>query len=88
MTESNDNSDNPIMEIRSARERALFLRDQLMTEYLRIEEQFLDQPQSDPDQAHRHELGRQAMRKAIAAAERAIASIDQALSEVERADEP
>ena len=67
-----------LTEIRAARDRAEFLRDQLFAAYegIAADEAVLAVP--------RRRQGREAMRKAIAAAERAIASIDQALREIER----
>ena len=79
MSESHEDNLKNLVEIRRARQQAQSLRDQLAAEYLRLKENHIDHHQTD---AKRYEQGREAMRKAIAAADRAIASIDQALREM------
>lgn len=72
-------------EVKRTRDRAELLRDQLQGEYHRLceEDQSLGEKQRrNPRRAQ----GREAMRKAITAATRAVESIDQALREIGRAD--
>jgi len=83
-----DEYQNTMQQVRQAREQAQLLRDQLMAEYRRL----LDQPDESspplPDSSPSR-LGREAMRKAIAAVDCALASIDQALREMQRVpDDP
>jgi len=87
MSESNEDNLKNLIEIRRARQQAQSLRDQLAAEYLRLEEEYIDHPQTQSIDSERCEQGREAMRKAIAAADRAIASIDQALREMEQVRE-
>ena len=88
MDDSSGENLNSIIEVRQAREQAQMLRDQLMAEYQRLEEEKTSGELSDADE-QKSRLGREAMRKAIAAADCALASIDQALLELERVkDEP
>ncbi|MBN1766780.1 MAG: hypothetical protein JW860_16115 [Sedimentisphaerales bacterium] len=86
MDNSSSDNFNNLIEIRKTRDQAEFLRDQLLAEYRRITEE------DDPSLLAAHTpqqllQGQEAMRKAIAAANRAIASIDQALREMERTSE-
>ena len=71
-----------LAEICRARDQAASLRDQLTAEYHRLEEDHREEAGVNSRDKQRRELGREAMRKAIAAADRAIASIDQALREM------
>jgi uncharacterized alpha-E superfamily protein len=82
MTHSN-NSNSTLNEIRAARDHAEFLRDQLLAQWQHLKE---DEQEMTPDpiQATRREKGKDAMQKAITAANHAIASINQALSDLER----
>ena len=74
--------DRSLGQIRAARAQAEMLRDQLSGEYERLA------AEEGKEDARRQE-GLEAMRKAIAAANRAIDSIDQALREMGRVtDEP
>ena len=82
MSESHEDNLKNLVEIRRARQQAQSLRDQLAAEYLRIKEDHIDHPQTQSINSEQHKQGREAMRKAIAAADRAIASIDQALREM------
>ena len=84
MSESHEDSLENLIEIRRTRRQAQSLRDQLAAEYLRLEEEYIDHPQTQSINSEQREQGREAMRKAIAAADRAIASIDQALREMEQ----
>jgi len=75
-------------EIRTARDHAEFLRDQLQSEYDRLvnEDELLGMIQPDADL---REAGLDKMRQAVQAANHAIASIDQFLRDIERVkDEP
>ena len=70
-----------LADIRQARDQAEILRDQLLTEFEHInkEDSLLDPAAlDDPNR----QQGKEAMRKAIAAANRAIASIDKALQSI------
>ena len=82
-SENTNNENSTLHEIRTARDHAEFLRDQLLAEWQRLEE---DEQTMTPDQiqAPRREKGKAAMQKAITAANHAIASITQALSDLER----
>ena len=82
-SENINNSTSTLHEVRAARDHAEFLRDQLLAQWQRLQE---DERQMTPaeKQAPRREKGKQAMQKAIAAATHAIASINQALSDLER----
>ena len=90
MDKSNPSSqpESSLHEIRAARDHAEFLRDQLQSEYNRLveEEELLEMIQPD---AELRETGLEKMRQAVQAADHAIASIDQFLSDIERVkDEP
>ena len=78
MTDPIDIGQGNLTGIRAARDRAEFLREQLCAAYQGVvtDEAALADPRS--------RQVREVMRKAISAAERAIASIDQALREIER----
>jgi len=71
-----------LAEIRKTKQQAELIRDQLLCEYQRLEEEESHKPKMCEDPRRRQ--GREAMRKAIAAANRAISSINQALREIER----
>ncbi len=77
---------NSLIEIRQARDQAEFLRDQLTAEYEKLGE-FDQTPngQSSPE-IQNLQPGRDLMRKAITATNRAIEFIDQALRGMERVD--
>jgi hypothetical protein len=83
MPDKNEPINESLTEVRKARAQAETLRDQLSAEYEHLREEDTlaggDLP-NDP----RHQQGMEAMRKAITAADRAIASIDQALRQMER----
>jgi hypothetical protein len=83
MPDNNEPINDSLIEVRKARAQAETLRDQLSAEYerLREEEKLAGADFSDNS---RHQQGMEAMRKAITAADRAIASIDQALRQMER----
>ena len=83
MTHAFDEFQSSLGEVRLAREQAEIMRDQLLAEYQRIRDEEVNLPENQRNAPQRC-LGREAMRKAIAAANRAIASIDQALREMER----
>ena len=88
MTKDSEEYQSSLAEIRMARDEAEGLRDQLLAEYERICQDVVAKPADRQTQA-RQEEGRETMRKAIAAANRAIESIDQALRELERVqDDP
>jgi len=79
---------NSIAAVRMARNQAESLRDQLAAEYRRLQEETLQMPQPQREDPQRLE-GMNAMRKALKAANQAIASIDQALRDMERVcDDP
>ena len=82
MSESHEDNLKNLTEIRRARQQAQSLCDQLTAEYLRLEEDYIDHAQTQSINSEQSEQGREAMRKAIAAANRAIASIDQAIREM------
>ena len=88
MSQPSNDYQQSLIEVRRAREEAEFLRNILSAEYQRL----LDEqpnPDSPPLPENRRQLGLEAMRKAIAAADRAVDSVDQALSEMERVkDDP
>jgi hypothetical protein len=84
MSESHENNLKNLIEIRLVRQQAQSLRDQLAAEYLRLKEDYIDHHQTQSIDSKRHEQGQEAMRKAITASDRAIASIDQALKEMEQ----
>jgi len=88
MTEPLDHSEylHALQEIRQAREQAETLRDQLLAEYERQREDD-QEPAETGENDGRRQRGLEAMRQAITAANCAIASIDQALREVQRAQE-
>ena len=86
MTNSTEEHKNNLREIRQVRSQAEMLRDQLLEESVRVRDEQIDQP-LDPSQAIRRRRGRQAMRKAIIAVNHAIASINQALNEIEHVAE-
>ena len=83
MPDSNEPINENLIEVRKARAQAESLRDQLSAEYehLRAQDQVAGGDLCDDP---RRQQGMDAMRKAITAADRAIASIDQALREMER----
>jgi len=86
MPDKNEPINESLTEVKRARAQAQTLRDQLAAEYehLREEDQLAGGGfTNDP----RHQQGMEAMRKAITAADRAIASIDQALRQMERIDD-
>jgi hypothetical protein len=70
-----------LTEIRQSREQAEMLRDQLTAEYRRLCEENAGEPEKFTGDSRRQQ-GLEAMRKAIAAADRAIDSINQALREM------
>ena len=73
-----------IEDVRQARRQAEVLRDLLAAEYDRLAERgrhALDAPEP------RFHAGLEAMKKAIAAADRAMANMDQAIREIERVPE-
>jgi len=70
-------------EVRLARDEAEVLRDELLAEYRRICADGTTAASGQP-QDERRKAGAESMRKAIAAANRAIDSINQALRELER----
>ncbi len=85
--EQNSLNTTDITEIRRARNEAETLRDRLLSEYDRLshpEDSEFFQKQVGKT---RYGQGCEAMRKAIVAANHAIACINQALSQIERADE-
>ena len=86
MSDKSEEHQSSIMEVRRAREQAEVLRDQLQAEYQRIQDE-RDIFGSGIHQEEKFRQGREAMRKAITAANHAIASIDQALREMERASD-
>ena len=80
-TASNDYN-NAILEIRQAREQAQMWRDQLMGTYQKL---LQEEPESGEFSDDEKNLQvREAMRKAIAAFDCGLASIDQALRDKER----
>ena len=83
MTEKSNNYENSLLEVLLARQEAERLRDQLLAEYNRLEQ---DQEHLSPAQQNdpRTCRGQEAMRKAILATNRALESIDHALREMER----
>lgn len=83
MTEKSNNYENSLLEVRLARQEAERLRDQLLAEYNRLEQdqKHLSPAQQNDPQSRR---GQEAMRKAILATNRALESIDHALREMER----
>ena len=81
MTKSYDDYQHSLTEICDSRDQARMLRDQLSAEYRRLQEQQPSLPAVLRDDPRRRQ-GLEAMRKAIAAADRAIQSIDQALREM------
>ena len=81
--ENINNATSTLNEIRAARDHAEFLRDQLLAQWQRLQEDERLMPPAEK-QAPRREQGKQAMRKALAAANHAIARINQALSDLER----
>lgn len=87
MTEAGDHSEylDALQEIRQAREQAETLRDQLLAEYERQREDSQELMLSGGEDEDRRQRGLEAMRQAIGAANCAIASIDQALREIQRA---
>ena len=87
MSEPPNDYQQSLIEVRHAREEAEFLRNILSAEYQRLQE---EQPAPDsPLPDDRRQQGLEAMRKAIAAADRAVDSVDQALREMERVkDDP
>ena len=81
-----DNQDNPattINDIRTARDHAEFLRDQLLAEWEKVREDEATMT-SEQIKSPRRIQGRELMQKAIATTNHAIASINQALRELER----
>lgn len=78
-----DNPATTINDIRTARDHAEFLRDQLLAEWEKVCE---DEAAMTPEQIQnpRRVQGRNLMLKAIATTNHAIASINQALRELER----
>ncbi len=86
MTNSSEEHKNNLREIRQARRQAEMLRDQLLEESIRVRDEQMDQPLG-PSEANRRRQGREAMRKAIFASNHAIASINQALKEIEHVTE-
>ena len=88
MSQPSNDYHQSLIEVRRAREEAEFLRNILSAEYQRLLD---EQPDPDPTPLsdERRQLGLEAMRKAIAAADRAVDSVDQALREMERVkDDP
>ena len=85
MSKAHDEYQKSLAEIRLARDQAEVLRDQLAAEYERLQHE--DVPAGSPANNNRRSQGHEAMRKAIAAADLALSSIDQALREMERVDE-
>ena len=88
MTEPGDHSEylDALQEIRQAREQAETLRDQLLAEYERQREDGQEMV-GVGEEDDRRQRGLEAMRQAIKAANCAIASIDQALREIQRAQD-
>ena len=85
MSEAFEEQLNNLTEIRQVRNHAEFLRDQLVAEL-----QLLEEESSLPEEMklnHKFQQGREAMRKAVFAANCAINSIDQALRDLERASD-
>ena len=70
-------------QVRQARAQAETMRDQLMAEYQRLCEE-ADGAESPPCDDRKRHKGLEAMRKAVAALDCALASIDQELREMER----
>ena len=88
MSQAHNNRQKSLIEVRRAREEAEFLRNILSAEYQRLRDEQPD-PDSPPLPNHRRQQGLEAIRKAIAAADRAVDSVDQALREMERVkDDP
>ena len=88
MAEDFEEIQNSIETVRMARNQAETLRDQLSAEYQRLQEEAAHLSSQEKEDNQRIE-GMDAMRKAIKAANQAIASIDQALRDMERVtDEP
>ena len=83
MTEKNDEYENNIAEIRLARNQAEVLRDQLAAEYEQLQRENNHSYSLLADK-EKFDRGCEAMRKAIAAADLALSSIDQALRDMER----
>ena len=83
MTDAQEEFDNGIAEIREARNQAEMLRDQLTAEYQRLKEQNQHLPPNMKDTLRRKQ-GQETIKKAIIAADRAIASIDQAMRELQQ----
>jgi len=85
MSGEDDEGRKDLVDVRGARRQAEMLRDLLAAEYQKL----LEQRAARPEDAERWGRGLEALRKAIAAADHAIASLDQALREMERVrDEP
>ena len=81
MSNAREEYEKNLSEIRQARDQAELLRDQLAAEYERLcQEDSSLIGQEDDDE--RRQQGREMMRKAIAAADLALSSIDQALREM------
>ena len=88
MSETHNDDENTLIEVRQAREQAETLRDLLMAEYERLRKEKLPSAPENIDEQQRHR-GLEAMRKAIIAADHAMISIDQALRDIERVrDDP
>ena len=88
MSQTPNDYQQSLIEVRRAREEAEFLRNILSAEYQRLQDEQPD-PDSPPRHDNRRQQGLEAMRKAIAAADRAVDSVDQALREMERVkDDP
>ena len=83
MGATSDDYNNTILEIRQAREQAQMWRDQLMAAYQKL---LQEEPKSSGEQSddEKNLQVREAMRKAIAAFDCGLASIDQALRDKER----
>jgi len=83
MTEKSDENGNNLTEIRLARDQAEMLRDQLAAEYEQLQKEG-DNVELIWADKEKFDRGCEAMRKAIAAADLALSSIDQALRDMER----
>ena len=80
MAEQRDRDNSSLIEIRKARDQAEALRDQLSAEYQNIRDHESDLPITQD----RKQQGLEKIRKAVQAANVALASIEQALSDMER----
>jgi len=83
MTEDQSNSSISLSEIRNARDQAEYLRDQLEAELARIYDDLKSNQHAHTDEK-RTNNGIVSMKKAIMAANHAIASIDQALRDIQK----